>query len=45
MAGSVEQGRALIEQGFRCLAYSRDSVLYRDALAEGISGLRKAATG
>jgi 2-dehydro-3-deoxyglucarate aldolase/4-hydroxy-2-oxoheptanedioate aldolase len=40
MAGSVEQGRALIEQGFRCLAYSRDSVLYRDALAAGIAGLR-----
>ena len=32
--------RALIEQGFRCLAYSRDSVLYRDALAAGIAGLR-----
>ncbi len=42
MAGSVEQGVALIEQGFRCLAYSRDSVLYRDALAHGIAGLRSA---
>lgn len=40
MAGNVEQGRALIEQGFRCLAYSRDSVLYRDALAAGVAGLR-----
>ena len=44
MAGSVEQGRTLIEQGFRCLAYSRDSVLYRDALADGIAGLRGHAT-
>jgi len=40
MASDVEQGRALMAQGFRCLAYQRDSVLYRNALAEGIAGLR-----
>ncbi|HZO89554.1 MAG TPA: aldolase/citrate lyase family protein [Chthonomonadaceae bacterium] len=44
MASSVEEGRALLAEGFRCLAYGRDSSLYQQALREGISALRARAS-
>jgi 2-dehydro-3-deoxyglucarate aldolase/4-hydroxy-2-oxoheptanedioate aldolase len=40
MASSVEQGRALLSQGFRCLAYWGDLWIYKYALSQGIGGLR-----
>jgi 2-dehydro-3-deoxyglucarate aldolase/4-hydroxy-2-oxoheptanedioate aldolase len=40
MATEIEQGRALLAQGFRMLAYSGDIWLYQRALAEGLAGLR-----
>lgn len=41
MAASVEEGRALIDRGFRVLAYWGDIWLYRDALSRGIRGIRE----
>jgi 2-dehydro-3-deoxyglucarate aldolase/4-hydroxy-2-oxoheptanedioate aldolase len=41
MTASVEQGRALRAQGFRCLAYWGDLWIYGQALREGISGIRR----
>jgi 2-keto-3-deoxy-L-rhamnonate aldolase RhmA len=43
MATSVEEGQALLKQGFRCLEYWGDSFIYRQALSEAISSLRKSA--
>ena len=40
MAGSVEDARRAIEQGFRCVAYSIDAWLYEDALRSGLDALR-----
>lgn len=40
LAGSVEHGRSLLDRGFRCLGYSHDLELYREALREGLAGLR-----
>jgi 2-keto-3-deoxy-L-rhamnonate aldolase RhmA len=40
MATEIEQGRALLAQGFRMLAYSGDIWLYQRALSEGLAGLR-----
>lgn len=40
MASTVEEGRAFLEKGFRCLAYGGDLWLYQQALREGISELR-----
>jgi 2-dehydro-3-deoxyglucarate aldolase/4-hydroxy-2-oxoheptanedioate aldolase len=40
MASGVEQGRALLQQGFRCLAYWGDLWIYKQALRQGISALR-----
>jgi 2-dehydro-3-deoxyglucarate aldolase/4-hydroxy-2-oxoheptanedioate aldolase len=40
VAGSVEQGRAALKQGFRMLAYSGDIWIYQQALREGLAGLR-----
>ena len=37
---SHDEGLALAEMGFRCIAYRSDVGLYRDALAHGIAGLR-----
>jgi 2-dehydro-3-deoxyglucarate aldolase/4-hydroxy-2-oxoheptanedioate aldolase len=39
MASNVEEGRSMLEQGFRCLAYGGDLWLYQQALREGISEL------
>lgn len=40
LASGVEEGRALLAQGFRCLAYGGDLWLYQRALAEGLQALR-----
>lgn len=40
MAGSVEQGGAALQQGFRMLAYSGDIWLYQQALGDGLAALR-----
>ncbi len=40
MVASVEEGRAKLAQGFRCLAYWGDIWIYQSALHTGISGIR-----
>jgi 2-dehydro-3-deoxyglucarate aldolase/4-hydroxy-2-oxoheptanedioate aldolase len=40
LVGSVEEGRAMLAQGFRCLAYGGDIWLYQAALRQGIAALR-----
>jgi 2-keto-3-deoxy-L-rhamnonate aldolase RhmA len=40
MAADVPTGKAMLEQGFRAIAYSGDLWLYQQALREGLSGLR-----
>ncbi len=40
MVTNVEQGRELLERGFRCLAYWGDLWIYQQALQLGIAGLR-----
>ncbi|TML86498.1 MAG: aldolase [Actinobacteria bacterium] len=42
VCGSVEEGAALVQRGFRILAYSFDIVLYEDAVKTGIASLRAA---
>jgi len=42
VCGSVEEGRRLLERGFRLLAYSFDLWIYQDALRAGIEGLAQA---
>lgn len=42
MATSIEDGRALLNQGVRCLAYSGDIWIYREGLRQGIDALRGA---
>lgn len=37
---SPEQGRAALEQGFRCLMYNFDAALYEGALRAGLDALR-----
>ena len=37
---SVDEGRAMLAQGFRCVAYGGDLWLYQQALRQGISALR-----
>ena len=44
LATSVAQTLAWHERGFRCLSYGMDTVLFRDALAQGIASVR-AGTG
>lgn len=44
MAASIEEGRALVRQGFRALAYGGDSWIYRDALKTGIGGIMQEVT-
>ncbi|MBS0262894.1 MAG: aldolase [Planctomycetes bacterium] len=39
MASSVEDGRALLDRGFRMLAYSGDLWLYQKAVRDGIAAL------
>jgi 2-dehydro-3-deoxyglucarate aldolase/4-hydroxy-2-oxoheptanedioate aldolase len=41
MCANVEEGKALMGQGFRCLAYWGDIWIYKRALREGIGGLRE----
>jgi 2-keto-3-deoxy-L-rhamnonate aldolase RhmA len=41
MAMNVEQGRKLLAQGFRMLAYGGDLWLYQRALGEGIAAIKK----
>jgi 2-dehydro-3-deoxyglucarate aldolase/4-hydroxy-2-oxoheptanedioate aldolase len=43
MVPNVETGADMLAQGFRCLAYSKDSRIYHDALMQGLDGLRRAA--
>src|SRR5262249_54869169 len=40
VCNSAEEGAALIERGFRILAYSIDIVVYEDAVKAGLAGLR-----
>ena len=40
MVTSPEEGRAMLERGFRCLAYWGDLWIYGRALSEGLSTLR-----
>jgi 2-keto-3-deoxy-L-rhamnonate aldolase RhmA len=40
MTSSAEQGRALLAQGFRCLAYWSDLWIYKQGLRQGIEALR-----
>jgi 2-keto-3-deoxy-L-rhamnonate aldolase RhmA len=40
VCGSADEGRALLERGFRLLAYSIDIWIYEDALRVGIAALR-----
>ena len=42
VCSSVDEGAALVERGFRILAYSFDIVLYEDAVKTGIAALRAA---
>jgi hypothetical protein len=44
MVTDVEAGADMLAQGFRCLAYSRDSRIYHDALKQGLDGLREAVS-
>src|SRR5690606_30998546 len=41
MVSSVEWGRALLSQGFRAIAYWGDLWIYKQALQQGLAGLRK----
>lgn len=43
LAADVDHGRALLQQGFRMLAYWGDIWLYQDALRRGLDALRDAA--
>lgn len=43
MASDIENGKALLKQGFRMLAYSGDLWLYQQALRQGIAALQTAA--
>jgi 2-keto-3-deoxy-L-rhamnonate aldolase RhmA len=40
MVSGVEDGRAKLAQGFRCLGYWGDIWIYQDALRRGIAGVR-----
>lgn len=44
LAFGHEEGLALAEMGFRCIAYRSDVGLYRDALAHGIAAMRASGT-
>ena len=41
MATSVEEGKALLKQGFRCLEFWGDIFIYKKALGDAISALRE----
>jgi 2-dehydro-3-deoxyglucarate aldolase/4-hydroxy-2-oxoheptanedioate aldolase len=40
MTSSVDDGRALVQRGFRCLAYWGDIWIYQEGLRRGIAGIR-----
>jgi 2-dehydro-3-deoxyglucarate aldolase/4-hydroxy-2-oxoheptanedioate aldolase len=40
MAGSIDDGRKLLDQGFRMLAYGGDLWLYQNAVREGVKALK-----
>jgi 2-keto-3-deoxy-L-rhamnonate aldolase RhmA len=42
VCGTADEGKTLIERGFRCVAYSFDLWIYEDALRVGIQGLAAA---
>jgi 2-keto-3-deoxy-L-rhamnonate aldolase RhmA len=39
MAGSIDNGKSLLDQGFRMLAYGGDLWLYQQAIRDGVSAL------
>ena len=41
MAMQIDEGRTMLEKGFRSLAYGGDLWLYKRALGQGITGLRQ----
>lgn len=43
MAGDVENGKTLLAQGFRMLAYGGDIWLYQQAVRQGVDALKSAA--
>jgi 2-keto-3-deoxy-L-rhamnonate aldolase RhmA len=43
MASDVENGKSLLAQGFRILAYGGDLWLYQQALRQGVAALKEAA--
>jgi 2-keto-3-deoxy-L-rhamnonate aldolase RhmA len=42
MVASIEEGRACLARGFRCLAFWGDLWIYQRALRDGIAGIRSA---
>jgi 2-keto-3-deoxy-L-rhamnonate aldolase RhmA len=42
MASDVDHARALLERGFRCIAFSGDIFIYQQALAAGLAAIRAA---
>lgn len=44
MAGNVEVGKQWLARGFRAIAYSGDLWILQAAMAQGIAGLRNAAS-
>lgn len=45
MVGDTATGQAMLDQGFRAIAYSGDLWIYQQALREGLSTLREMASG
>ena len=45
MVASVDEGRACLARGFRCLAYWGDLWIYQQGLRDGIAGIRSAVGG
>jgi len=41
VCGSPEEGRTLVERGFRLLSYSIDVILYEDAVRAGLDEVRR----
>jgi 2-keto-3-deoxy-L-rhamnonate aldolase RhmA len=45
MVGDTATGKAMLDQGFRAIAFSGDLWIYQQGLREGINALREVATG
>lgn len=45
MAGGIDDGKSLLDQGFRMLAYGGDLWLYQNAVREGVQALNEHAEG